>query len=427
MAQRSQEQSLREELTCAICFDLFRNPVMLECMHHFCQECIQSYWNSCSDVATCPQCRQEFPTRSFRRQYLVSGVVEKVRRCSSEDYRRKMQKHLQEALRSYQTERQKLMRMRHETEDNIRNLTKTSTELNSKIRATFEHLHRILVEEERTVMMELAREEEQWLMRLEGDSARLVESISDLKKNMERIQQKLDQLGSSLLLETENMAIRPAAQVEALSGFSTERHRDLYDGPLQYIFWRRMLKSISPVPAPLTLDPETAHPNLILSNDLTAVTESEKRQPVPRSPSRFLQSVNVLGKTAFESGRHYWEVWVGNKTKWDLGVAADSVDRTARVKLCPENGYWAVRLREPAQYWATAAPWVRLEPRRSLKKVGILLDCGANKVAFYDAEDMSFLFAFHQVRACKFYPFFSTCLSSGKKNAEPIRICRLNL
>ena len=50
-------------------------------------------------------------------------------------------------------------------------------------------------------MMELAREEEQWLMRLEGDSARLVESISDLKKNMERIQQKLDQLGSSLLLE----------------------------------------------------------------------------------------------------------------------------------------------------------------------------------------------------------------------------------
>nr|XP_020638423.1 E3 ubiquitin-protein ligase TRIM69-like isoform X2 [Pogona vitticeps] len=349
MAQRSQEQSLREELTCAICFDLFRNPVMLECMHHFCQECIQSYWNSCSDVATCPQCRQEFPTRSFRRQYLVSGVVEKVRRCSSEDYRRKMQKHLQEALRSYQTERQKLMRMRHETEDNIRNLT------------------------------------------------------------------------------TENMAIRPAVQVEALSGFSTERHRDLYDGPLQYIFWRRMLKSISPVPAPLTLDPETAHPNLILSNDLTAVTESEKRQPVPRSPSRFLQSVNVLGKTAFESGRHYWEVWVGNKTKWDLGVAADSVDRTARVKLCPENGYWAVRLREPAQYWAAATPWVRLEPRRSLKKVGILLDCGANKVAFYDAEDMSFLFAFHQVRACKFYPFFSTCLSSGKKNAEPIRICRLNL
>ncbi|KAF7249252.1 Zinc-binding protein A33 [Varanus komodoensis] len=427
MAHQSQEQSLREELTCAICFDLFRNPVMLDCMHHFCKECIQRYWDSCSEVATCPQCRRKFPSRSFRPQYLVSGVVETVRRCTSEEHRRKMQKHLQEALQSYKMEHKNLLRMKHVAKENICSLLKTSGELNAKIRAAFQHLHRTLEEEERTVLMDLARVKDKWLMKLERDSARLAEGVSELKKRMEHTQQALDKLGSSLLLEVENVAVRPAVQVGSLTTFSVQQYQDLYEGPLQYIFWRRMLKSISPAPAALTLDPDSAHPNLVLSEDLTAVTEREVPQSVTRSPRRFLQSVNVLAKESFDSGRHYWEVWVGNKTKWDLGVAAHSVDRAAKVKLCPDNGYWALRLREKSQYWAAATPWVRLKPQSLLRKVGVLLDCGARKVAFYNAEDMSHLFTFHQARARKFYPFFSTCFSDGNKNAEPMRICHLNM
>ncbi|KAJ6667891.1 hypothetical protein lerEdw1_016212 [Lerista edwardsae] len=429
MAHKSQEQSLKEELTCAICYDLFRDPVMLECMHHFCRECIQGYWGRCSQVATCPQCRQEFPSRSFRPHYLVSGVVETVRQCVSEEHRRKMQKRLKEALRSCQMERAKLQRMKHVAEESICSLLKTSGELNSKVRAEFEYLRWILEEEERTVLMELAREEELWLVKLQGDTERLDEGISELKKSMECIQQKLDKLGNSLLLEVETVVARPAVQVEALPVFSIEKHKDKYDGPLQYIVWKKMLKSINPAPAPLTLDPESAHPNLIVSRDLTAVTEREKPQPTPREASarRFLQCVNVLAKESFESGRHYWEVWVGNKTKWDLGVAADSVDRIAKVKLCPENGYWTVRLRENGEYWAAATPAVRLKPEHVLKKVGVLLDCQKRKVIFCNAEDMSHLFTFHQAVACRFYPFFSTCFSDGKRNAEPMRICHLNL
>lgn len=210
---------------------------------------------------------------------------------------------------------------------------------------------------------------------------------------------------------------------------------DSFDDTLPGFFLKIIINSISsqiPVyslptaPAPLTLDPESAHPNLVLSKDLTAVTERKTPQSVPRSPSRFLQCVNVLAKESFESGRHYWEVWVGTKTKWDLGVAADSVDRAARVKLCPKNGYWAIRLREKSRYWAAAAHWVRLNPGCLLRKVGVLLDCRARKVAFYNAEDMSLLFTFHQVRARRFYPFFSTCFGDGE-NAEPMRICHLNL
>uniref|UniRef100_A0A8C5UF18 RING-type domain-containing protein n=1 Tax=Malurus cyaneus samueli TaxID=2593467 RepID=A0A8C5UF18_9PASS len=85
------DRSLREELTCAICCELFSEPVMLDCMHHFCKGCIQEYWDSCAHVPSCPQCRRKFPNRAFRTNYLLSGLVEKVRRCSSGEHQQKMQ------------------------------------------------------------------------------------------------------------------------------------------------------------------------------------------------------------------------------------------------------------------------------------------------------------------------------------------------
>lgn len=184
---------------------------------------------------------------------------------------------------------------------------------------------------------------------------------------------------------------------------------------------------VSAAPAPLTFDPESAHPNLFFSRDLTAVTERNRAQPVPISPRRFRQCVNVLGSQAFDSGRHYWEVWVGSKTKWDLGVAADTVDRAAKVKLCPENGYWTLRLRNRTEYWATATPWVRLIPRQPPRKVGVFLDCQEGTVTFFDAGDMSHLFTFHRVSAKRYCPFFSTCFSDGRDNVEPMRLCHLAL
>uniref|UniRef100_A0A2D4GEQ8 RING-type domain-containing protein n=1 Tax=Micrurus corallinus TaxID=54390 RepID=A0A2D4GEQ8_MICCO len=422
MAGKSQEQSIQEELTCSICYDLFRNPVMLGCMHHFCKECIQKYWNGCSRIATCPQCRQTFPSRSFHRSFIVSNIAEKVRRSASEEHRRKTKMEFQKILRTLQMKREGLLKMKRKNEENINYLVKTSGKLNSEVQAAFQHLHRILQEEEGRMLMELAREEEQYMLRLEKASVQLIEEISELKKSMEQIQRRLEKSEISSGLQVETVPVRPAVQLETLT-LAQKKYKELCDGPLQYVIWRKMLKSISPAPAVLTLDPESAHPNLILSKDLTSVTERESPQVVPRSPRRFLQSVNVLAMASFESGQHYWEVWVGNKTKWELGVASDNVDRAARVRLCPDNGYWTIRLWNNSEYWAAATPWVRLRPQCLLRKVGVLLDCKAKKLTFYNAEEMSHLFTFHQLWASKFYPFFSTGFSHGEKNAEPMRIC----
>ncbi|XP_014108504.1 PREDICTED: zinc-binding protein A33-like isoform X1 [Pseudopodoces humilis] len=427
MAGSSQDRSLREELTCAICCELFSEPVMLDCMHHFCKGCIQEYWDSCAHVPSCPQCRRKFPSRAFRSHYLLAGLVEKVRRCGSEEHQQKMQKHLEDALQARQKEMENLVQRKRVVQEDICSLTKVSGELNFKIQSEFARLHQILEEEERAVLAELGEKEERSLAQLHRHVGQLEEGMEVLQRGIEHIKLTLSKMEDVSLLEVESLDIRPLVHVEMQPALDLQHYRDSHSGPLQYIFWRQMLRSICPAPAPLTFDPESAHPNLVFSRDLTAVTERNQAQPVPVSPRRFRQCVNVLGSQAFDSGRHYWEVWVGSKTKWDLGVAAETVDRAAKVKLCPENGYWTLRLRNRTEYWATATPWVRLTPRQPPQKVGVFLDCQEGTVTFFDAGNMSHLFTFHQVSAERYCPFFSTCFSDGRDNVEPMRLCHLAL
>ncbi|KAG8438962.1 hypothetical protein GDO86_005227 [Hymenochirus boettgeri] len=193
--------------------------------------------------------------------------------------------------------------------------------------------------------------------------------------------------------------------------------------------WRRMFKFIHPVPEPLTFDTSSAHPSLVFSNDLKSVTDSDKPLLVPalEDSTRFLKCVNVLASQAFYTGRHYWEVWVDKKTKWDIGVASHIVDRKARVKLAPKNGYWAIRMIGIHKYVAATAPWTLLRMDQPLRKIGVFLDCGEEEVSFFNAEDMVHLFTFNRAKADGFYPFFSTGFNDGARNAEPMRICHITL
>ena len=163
----------------------------------------------------------------------------------------------------------------------------------------------------------------------------------------------------------------------------------------------------------LTLDPDTAHPTLILSEDGKQVSHGDIRKNLPDNKERFSICVNVLGKQSFSSGRFYYEVQVKGKTKWDLGVARESINRKGDITLNPNNGYWTIWLRNRNEYKAHAGPSVLLPVREEVQKVGVFVDYEEGLVSFYDVETRVHLYSY---TGCTFteklYPYFSPDLNN---------------
>uniref|UniRef100_A0A3B4B1H4 B30.2/SPRY domain-containing protein n=1 Tax=Periophthalmus magnuspinnatus TaxID=409849 RepID=A0A3B4B1H4_9GOBI len=171
----------------------------------------------------------------------------------------------------------------------------------------------------------------------------------------------------------------------------------------------------------VTLDPDTAHPKLVLSEDLKRVHHSDQKRALPESGRRFSQCCCVLGRQKFSSGRFYFEVQVEGKSEWDLGVVRESINTQGKIALKPKNGQWVVWLRSGGQYRALAGRPVVLSPRRPPRKVGVFVDYGGGVVSFYDADSADFLYSFTD---CSFeeslLPFFSPCNNDRGRNSAPL-------
>ncbi|XP_044839261.1 butyrophilin subfamily 1 member A1-like [Mauremys mutica] len=182
--------------------------------------------------------------------------------------------------------------------------------------------------------------------------------------------------------------------------------------------WRRaQLYSVD-----MTLDPDTANPWLVLSEDRKCVRYGVTRQDLPNNPERFDPCVCVLGAEGFAGGRRYWEVKVGDKTRWNLGVCRESVSRKGQVTLTPGNGYWVVWLRD-GEYEALTSPPTPLPVSVRPSRVGIFLDYEAGEVSFYNLTDRSHLFTFTDTFSGTLRPYFYPGLSTGGENAAPLIIC----
>ncbi|XP_039464473.1 E3 ubiquitin-protein ligase TRIM21-like [Oreochromis aureus] len=193
---------------------------------------------------------------------------------------------------------------------------------------------------------------------------------------------------------------------------------DLFDAELQ---------QVQQYAVDVTLDPDTAQTNLILSDDGKQVHCGDVRKNLPDNPERFSDCVMILGEQSFSSGRFYFEVQVKGKTKWDLGVARESINRKGKITLSPQNGFWTVVLRNGNEYIACADPPVRLFLLPGPEKVGVFVDYEEGLVSFYDVGAAALIYSF---TGCSFthklHPYFCPSLSYCGKNSAPLIICPVN-
>ncbi|XP_068460580.1 E3 ubiquitin-protein ligase TRIM21-like [Clinocottus analis] len=183
------------------------------------------------------------------------------------------------------------------------------------------------------------------------------------------------------------------------------------------------LKTVQKFAVEVTLDPDTAHPHLVLSDDGKQVRHCDVKKNLSDNPERFSTLVNVLAKQSFSSGRFYFEVQVKGKTKWDLGVTREMSKREGTTTYSPQEGYWTICLRNGNVYTAAEDPQVVLFLQSGPQKVGVFVDYEERLVSFYDVEAAALIYSF--TGCCfqkKLFPYFSPCLNDGGRNSTPLII-----
>uniref|UniRef100_A0A8C8HD90 Uncharacterized protein n=1 Tax=Oncorhynchus tshawytscha TaxID=74940 RepID=A0A8C8HD90_ONCTS len=153
----------------------------------------------------------------------------------------------------------------------------------------------------------------------------------------------------------------------------------------------------------VTLDPDTAHPKLTVSDDKKCVKFGDLRKE-RGTEKRFEEKQCVLGMEGYDIGTHYWEVDLGEKSQWSVGVAQDPENRN-NTPMIPENGYWSIRLENGVLKTVDRSSIVlpiELKPG----KLGVLVDYEEGKIVFFNVEKKCHIHSFLGRFDKTLYPFF---------------------
>ncbi|XP_017283593.1 butyrophilin subfamily 3 member A3 [Kryptolebias marmoratus] len=191
--------------------------------------------------------------------------------------------------------------------------------------------------------------------------------------------------------------------------------------PQQWLLWKQRTQkigAISYIPQPVwdwiadasvdvTLDLDTANPDLLISADEKRMRCGFERKDVPNFHQRFDGWWCAVGVEGLGSGRHYWEAEVGERD-WRLGVARESALRKGFKSLNTNTGYLTLRLERGTELKALTVPFTALPPGLIPRKVGIYLDYDNGQLSFYDVDKHSHIYTYNETFAERLFPLFGT-------------------
>ncbi|XP_030200372.1 E3 ubiquitin-protein ligase TRIM39-like [Gadus morhua] len=220
--------------------------------------------------------------------------------------------------------------------------------------------------------------------------------------------------------------VRPPSYVGTLRR-SLDQLEETLNMELKKLPYDAELKRVQQYEVDVTLDPDTAYPSLILSEDGKRVHHGGVEKKLPDNPKRFTRFLYVLTRQSFSSGRFYFEVQVKDKTGWRLGVARESIDRIGQTDRTPETGYWTLLYYQDVLVFRDN-PSVCLPLRAGLQKVGVFVDYDEGVVSFYDVEARVHLYS---ATGCTFseplYPLLSPSRHDYEgNNSAPLIISPVN-
>ncbi|XP_047431897.1 zinc-binding protein A33-like [Mugil cephalus] len=416
-----------DQVRCSICLDVFTDPVSTSCGHNFCKHCITQHWDT-TDIYKCPLCNKVFETRpelninTFIREMVAQFKHEAQHRMKTED---KIQQMIQKRRLKIEEMKESVKMSKDAADREKAEGVQVFTALKESVERGLDQLIKEIEDKQKTT----EKQAEGFIKDLEQEVSELMKRSSEVKQlsHSPHHHPHLLQSFSSLKAapptkDWTEVSVRPPSYEGTVVRAVTQLEETLSKEKK-----KAELKRVQQYAVDVTLDPDTAHPELILSDDRKQVHCGDVRKNLPDNPERFSHCHNVLGKKSFSSGRVYFEVHVKGKTDWTVGVARESINRKGKVTLSPENGLWTIWLRNRNEYKALSGPPVCLSLGSCLEKVGVFVDYEEGLVSFHDVDTAALIYSF---TGCyftdKLYPYFNPCLNDGGKNSAPLIICPVN-
>ncbi|XP_049626810.1 tripartite motif-containing protein 75-like [Suncus etruscus] len=464
--EMSATSALQAEAICPICQDNLNNPVTLKCQHNFCVTCIRMKWKNLLKTFPCPVCHQTQEGRRVSVNPQLGRLVDLANFLQgSRDSRMAREneprcaEHQQE-LSFFCEDDKKLMcamctKCPEHQGHHIRSMKEAASHYRQQLgeyihllKKQMEEVKRLIVTQDRKIL-QLQEEVRKQRMQYNLDYEQF-KQFMDCEKNayLTRMEEEENHL---LRQHNVSMAAHSAhidklrdliVEVAELSEMSEEmvlrglkglqqHYKGLDPAPaVQLLNFRPLYYSLPPLCSVLsniiqkfrenvTLDPQTAHPTLCVSEDLKSVTWVKQRLRVGEKPKIWeaTAALVVLGRERFASGRHYWEVQVGHKPEWAVGVCTDAPCSEGQWFPSGRKRHWIIQLQD-GKYLAAGSAVVPLFQTDKLTVIGIYLDYELGQVCFYNASDRSHLHSFSETFVQVLKPYFGTGCDS-----EPLRIC----
>ncbi|KAM3678981.1 E3 ubiquitin-protein ligase TRIM7-like [Ammospiza maritima maritima] len=451
--------ALREQLlagaTCPVCLDVFEQPVLTTCGHSFCEQCLAAVLGDPPRPAACPQCRAPLEPGSQRPNRSLGDLAEVVRsleevaarpRCPqhgkvlalfcdpcaallcapcrdgpehrghrvrpAEEAARELQKKLRRNLLYLQEQKKKL---NHRVDEKSEDLQVTVRSELQRVAESFEELQQCLEEQKETLQAQLEQMSHELDSKSEEYTRRVLERQSLLDTVIAQIREKREQPAVEFLKDVGTiLSSCEAAMAPIPEPVSQELQKSI-----QSLTWKRqwvvdmvdkfrvnMCHEIDLQREQVTLDPQTSNPHLILSKNCKTVKLGAEEQNVPDTPKRFTQWCSVLGTQGFTSGRHYWDVQVGEEGWWAVGVALESVPRKELLALHGSEKVWALQEDWRGQYSTISKTPHLLALRENLQRIRVCLDYEMGRVTFYNAKDLRQILQLEATFTEKVFPYF---------------------